>query len=508
MTMVALGPVPAQPVDHLGPEQLDERRHVGPPELVDASAAARPRNRWPIAATLSVSRSRAAARRGRWRPAPAASRRRGAGTARACRVGRACRRSRTRPRRGGPAASGRAGRPGSAAHVEPPKAARGRRRVGVGEGVARRVEQTAPASPAGWRAAASRWPVARAPAAGRQGGTAEDRGPVQRPPERRGHLGVGDRLGRDDVDRAADVLAVDDEPHDADHVVERDPAHPLPARPDAAADVEAERQAMRGRIPPVPDSTGAVRRNTVRMPASTAGAPPPPTPRPDRRRSRPPGAPLGEHLVAPAAVEPDGRARDEHPGRGSMPASVWAISAVPSVRLSRTTCRRCGRQALVADPGARQVHHHVDPVQALGVDGAGGGIPPDGVGIVARPRTSGRTRSPVTQRRGERRADEAAGPRDGDVQRVAPPDGSCAGPAPERHSSVRPPNPSGGTPYALRYGTRHRDDDATRDRRAGPWPMCSRSSRTSSPEATSSTSRWPSSSGPRSRPSSPRSSRA
>ena len=53
-------------------------------------------------------------------------------------------------------------------------------------------------------------------------------------------FGVGDRLRRDGVDRAADIVVRQREQHQLDQVVAMDPAHPLLARPDAAAEPGAK----------------------------------------------------------------------------------------------------------------------------------------------------------------------------------------------------------------------------------------------------------------------------
>ena len=99
---------------------------------------------------------------------------------------------------------------------------------------------------------------------------------------------------------------------------------------------------------------------------------------------------------------------------------------MPLVRLSRDDPPPLLGEPLVADAGAREVDHDVDPAQAVGVDRAGVGLPPHGVGVVAgapdeRP-------DPVTRAAevlGQGGADEPAGPGDGDIHAVRPlsPDG-------------------------------------------------------------------------------------
>ena len=124
------------------------------------------------------------------------------------------------------------------------------------------------------------------------------------------------------------------------------------------------------------------------MPASVAGArAPPPRPRTTSAR-KPLPRPVASvsTLVAPVAVEADGRAAQEHAtasgrgrpwcGRASVGALRAALEDPPLLLVA---------PPLVADALAGQVDHGVDAGEAGGVDGAGGRVPADLVGAGRRP---------------------------------------------------------------------------------------------------------------------------
>ena len=71
-----------------------------------------------------------------------------------------------------------------------------------------------------------------------EGGRGAERRAVEGGGESFGELRVGDRLRRDDVERAAEVFVLEHETEDGDGVVEGDPAHPLPAAGDFSSNSE------------------------------------------------------------------------------------------------------------------------------------------------------------------------------------------------------------------------------------------------------------------------------
>ena len=65
-------------------------------------------------------------------------------------------------------------------------------------------------------------------------------GPAQDAAERMGELRVGDRMGRSGVEGAAQLRLLDGELHRGDGILERDPAHPLAAIAQPAAQAQAK----------------------------------------------------------------------------------------------------------------------------------------------------------------------------------------------------------------------------------------------------------------------------
>ena len=73
-----------------------------------------------------------------------------------------------------------------------------------------------------------------------EGGGGNDGGPVDGLGQGAGELGVGDGSGSSEVDRAVDGRGVKKKKNGGDRILEADPAHPLPAGTERAAEAEAE----------------------------------------------------------------------------------------------------------------------------------------------------------------------------------------------------------------------------------------------------------------------------
>ena len=173
-------------------------------------------------------------------------------------------------------------------------------------------------------------------------GRRQHRRPVQHLPSVRVNSALVAGFGRDEVDRArrptswsiACTIG-------ADVVVERDPAHPLLARTEAAAEPELEREqhpleraAVRGEHDAGADGhtadPGVGRRRRLRLPRDARPR------RGSRRRARSASV---SALVAAVAVVADRRTRHEHLRLGcSQLAIAPASTAVPRMRLSRMRC--------------------------------------------------------------------------------------------------------------------------------------------------------------------------
>ena len=98
---------------------------------------------------------------------------------------------------------------------------------------------------------------------------------------------------------------------------------------------------------------------------------------------------------------------------------------MPWVRLSRMSCLRSGVHFLSPMPGAGEVHDRVDALEAGGVDGAGGGIPPDVVGTFGlAPHEADDAMAVGPQLRDQRGADQSVRSGDEHVHAVVSPNSS------------------------------------------------------------------------------------
>src|SRR5581483_310184 len=143
---------------------------------------------------------------------------------------------------------------------------------------------------------------------------------------------------------------------------------------------------------------------------------------------------LGEHLVAPVAVIPDRRPRQERLRR--------AVEGGQRLRQQRRP-----PHPAVPDPGLlgvvppfapdalpRQMDDGADPLQSPGVDAALVGVPADGITRRRRPDHGDHPVPGPPQRSPERRPDEPARPADDDIHEHAPP----RPPAPPANYAVPP----------------------------------------------------------------------